>query len=105
MTDVLTVDEARAAIDARLREIDELWAAARAVAPVGARPLSPAERAVARLAAWSHLTMSEIARERGVSVNTVKTQLRKAYGALGVHRRSQLAPALREAERISGGAA
>lgn len=100
----LTVDEAREQIDLRLREVDELWAAARRIAPVR-RMLPPAQRAVARLAAWSHLTTAEIARERGVSVNTVKSQLRAVYDALDINRRSQLRQALLDAERIPAGAA
>jgi LuxR family transcriptional regulator, maltose regulon positive regulatory protein len=48
--------------------------------------LTPAEREVLVLVA-SGMTNAEIAAERGVSLDTVKKQLRHAYARLGVHRR------------------
>lgn len=57
------------------------------------RLLPPAQLEVAAAAA-SGATLGEIAAARGVSVNTVKTQLRQAYRALGVRTRSELAAAL-----------
>lgn len=52
--------------------------------------LSPITRAVAESAAHG-ATLPEIARERGVSVETVKTQLRTVYERLGVATRAELA--------------
>ncbi|GAA0720191.1 helix-turn-helix transcriptional regulator [Dactylosporangium roseum] len=101
----LTVDEAREQINLRLREIDELWAAVQVEAPEVRRPtgrLTEMELQVARAAAWSTLSFPEIARERWVSVNTVRSQIKSAYGKLGIHRRADLRSALLDAERIPG---
>lgn len=100
MNGPMSVQEARAQIDVRLREIDELWAAVRYVAPEVPRVLTESQRAVARMFAWSNLTATEIARERGVSVNTVKSQIRVAYKVLGVRRRGELRQVLIAAERV-----
>lgn len=37
----------------------------------------------------TNLTMPEIARELGVSLNTVKTHTRNLYAKLGTHRRAE----------------
>lgn len=100
MTGPLSVAEAREQIEFRLREVDELWAAIRYVAPEVRRPLTVSQRAVARAFAWSNLSAREIARERGVSVNTIKSQIRVAYAVLGVRRRGELRQALIAAERV-----
>lgn len=55
--------------------------------------LSPVHREIAFSAAQG-ATLPDIAEERGVSVNTVKTQLRTVYRRLGVRSRSELAAAL-----------
>lgn len=51
-------------------------------------PLSPAERELATLLRTDQTT-AEIARARGVSVNTVKSQMRSIYSKLGVSRREE----------------
>lgn len=102
MTGPLSVQEARDLINVRLQEIDELWAAVRYVVPEVRRPLTVSQRAVARAMAFSHLTLPEIAREFGVSPNTVKTHARKAFKVLGVTRRVQVREALLAAERVPG---
>lgn len=51
-------------------------------------PLTPAERELAALLRTDQTT-AEIARARGVSVNTVKSQMRSIYGKLGVSRREE----------------
>ncbi|MBO0985142.1 LuxR family transcriptional regulator [Rathayibacter sp. SD072] len=58
-----------------------------------ASDLSPVHREIAFSAAQG-ATLADIADERGVSVNTVKTQLRTVYRRLGVRSRSELAAAL-----------
>jgi DNA-binding CsgD family transcriptional regulator len=61
-------------------------------APAVARGLSPAERAVAQLAARG-ATNAAIARSRGTSPNTVANQQRRVFDKLGVESRAQLARA------------
>lgn len=55
--------------------------------PVAAARLTPTERATADLLRQS-LSLVEIARERGVSLNTVKSQVRSIYQKLGVRGRT-----------------
>jgi len=52
------------------------------------RSLTPAERALASLLE-SPLSLAQIARERGVSLNTVKSQVRSIYLKLGVSGRAE----------------
>jgi DNA-binding CsgD family transcriptional regulator len=99
------INEARAGIDATLIEIDELWTHVRTGQPEVRRPLTPNELAVARIAAWSNLTLPEIARRRWVSPNTVRTQMKSVYRKLGITRRADLRQALLDAERIPAGVA
>jgi DNA-binding CsgD family transcriptional regulator len=61
--------------------------------------LTQTELQVAWQYAWSELTTTEIARQRYVSVNTVKSHLKAAYKVLGVHDREGLREALRTAGR------
>lgn len=61
---------------------------AEARSPVSAARLTPTENATAELLLRS-LSLSDIARERGVSLNTVKTQVRSIYQKLGVSGRAE----------------
>ncbi|GAA2346594.1 helix-turn-helix transcriptional regulator [Dactylosporangium salmoneum] len=67
--------------------------------------LSRAEMDVARRFAWSGLSVPQIARERHVSPNTVKSQLRAAYQLLGVRERAELKQALQAAGHVPAGEA
>jgi DNA-binding CsgD family transcriptional regulator len=57
--------------------------------------LSPAETEVARGLVDGE-TLQDIADRRGVSVETVRAQLKSAYGKLGVHRQAELVRRLRD---------
>ncbi len=60
-----------------------------------AASFTPSERALAALLA-TPLRHADIARERGVSVNTVKSQLRSIYRKLGVGNRAEAVERLRD---------
>lgn len=60
----------------------------------GANPLSPRERRVLDLLAEGR-SNKEIARELGVSANTVKTHLANLYAKLGARRRTEAVAAAR----------
>ncbi|MGI5245057.1 response regulator transcription factor [Dactylosporangium sp. CA-139066] len=92
MTALLTAAEVRAAIASRVDEIGKLHDQLARVDAATPR-LTPRVLRAAYMAA-AGLTAPQIARERHVSVNTVKTQLRQAYRALGVTRRAELRAAL-----------
>lgn len=61
-------------------------------------PLLPAAEYEVALAAAAGATASEIARVRGVSINTVKTQLKHAYRTLGIRSRAELIALLADTE-------
>nr|WP_237488880.1 helix-turn-helix transcriptional regulator [Microbacterium sp. TL13] len=71
----------------RLRSALPALAARQALSPA-LTPLTPTERELAHLLRTTR-SASEIARARGVSVNTVKSQMRSIYGKLGVSRREE----------------
>ncbi len=64
--------------------------------------LSPRDLEIARLAA-SGLADHEIAEGLFLTINTVKTHLKRVYEALGVHNRAQLVNALRNYENHPNG--
>ena len=59
------------------------------IEPIHLEDLSETESKVCRLLA-ARMTYKEIARELGISVNTVKTHVQNVYSKLGVHSRSQV---------------
>jgi DNA-binding CsgD family transcriptional regulator len=65
----------------------------------GANPLSPRERRVLDLLAEGR-SNKEIARELGVSANTVKTHLANVYAKLGARRRTEAVAAARRSGMI-----
>lgn len=71
----------------RLRSALPALAARQALSPA-LTPLTPTERELAHLLRTTR-SAAEIARARGVSVNTVKSQMRSIYGKLGVSRREE----------------
>lgn len=76
-------------VEIRLRRQDGAWACEASETP--ATPgLTPGQNAVARRFA-AGLSAKEIARELGVSPNTVRTQLTQLYARLGVHDKASLA--------------
>lgn len=87
--------------DRRQRIADELAALGdhdvarrlRASGEPAAEELTPARRRIAYSAAMG-ASAPDIAEEHGISVNTVKTQLRAVYRQLGVRSRAELAAAL-----------
>jgi DNA-binding CsgD family transcriptional regulator len=100
---MLPDDEVRGLIDTVSAHRPELRATAeevrrlleRVTAPTGVTPtplstggLTPAERTLATMLV-SPLTPADIARERGVSLNTVKSQLRSIYVKLGAAGRAE----------------
>lgn len=97
---MLPLDDTLALIDdvvARRSELDEVGARIRAFLPdiaapssghSGPPPLTPRERELAVMLA-TPLSLAQIARERRVSVNTVKSQVRSIYAKLGVGGRSE----------------
>jgi DNA-binding CsgD family transcriptional regulator len=66
----------------------------------GRSELTTVERRVAELVAAGR-TNREVARELFMGLRTVETHLGRAYSKLGVHRRTQLAPALAELDSQS----
>jgi DNA-binding NarL/FixJ family response regulator len=89
----VAADNLRAAIDERLDEIFALLGHLAAVESSPPARLTPMVLRTAYMAA-ARLSVTEIARERHVSRDTVKTQLKSAYKALKVANRSQLRAAL-----------
>lgn len=72
-----------------------------AAEPVDATLLSPRERRVLGLLAEGR-SNKEIARELGVSANTVKTHLANLYAKLGARRRTEAVAAARRCGVIAG---
>jgi LuxR family maltose regulon positive regulatory protein len=93
-------DDIRRQIDEHLVALARLFSTLNRGRPADVR-LAPRELSVAVLAGTTPLTNAEIAARLNVSIDTVKTNLRRVYAKLGIDRRGMLSAALADVERAA----